>query len=221
MSGIAENLGIIRRRIDEAARRAGRDPAGIRLIAVSKTHSAEQVREAIAAGQCVFGENRVQEAGAKFADLRAEYPALELHLIGSLQTNKAEDAVRHFDVIQTLDRKSLADALSKAIRKTGRTPRLYIEINIGEEPQKAGLTPADLPSFLDYCRERGLKAEGLMCIPPLGQNPEGFFRHMKEMADRFGLTHLSMGMSGDFETAIVCDATEIRVGTAIFGERVK
>ena len=191
-----------------------------RLIAVSKTHPAEAVREAVLAGQRVFGENRVQEAQSKFPPLKEAYPDLELHLIGPLQTNKARDAVALFDVIQTLDRPALADALAKAIRQTGKTPRLYVEINIGNEPQKAGIAPEELGAFLAYCRETcALEIEGLMCIPPHGQAPRPFFAQMKALAETFRLPHLSMGMSADYREAVACGATEVRIGTAIFGTR--
>ncbi len=209
MSVIADNLAQIRARAKTAT-----------LIAVSKTRNVEEIREALEAGQRVFGENRVQEAQAKFPALRTAYPDIELHLIGALQTNKAQAAVELFDVIQTLDRRPLADAVAKAIRKTGRAPSLYIEINIANEPQKAGILPEELEAFITYCREKcGLSITGLMCIPPHDLDPAPFFRLMRVMADTFALPHLSMGMSGDFETAIECGATEVRVGTAIFGER--
>ena len=209
MSLVAENLAQIKARAKSA-----------QLIAVSKRHSVEEIREALTAGQRVFGENRVQEAQTKFPDLRATFPDIELHLIGALQTNKAQAAIDLCDVIQTLDRPALATALAKAIRKTGRTPRLYVEVNIGREPQKAGILPEELDAFLVFCRQEcGLSITGLMCIPPHDQDPAPFFRQMRTLADTFALPHLSMGMSGDFEKAIECGATEIRVGTAIFGER--
>jgi pyridoxal phosphate enzyme (YggS family) len=190
------------------------------LVAVSKNHSRETVIEALAAGQMVFGENRVQEAQKKFSGLCEQYPGIELHLIGPLQTNKAEDAVRLFDVIETLDRPKLAEALAAAIKKTGRTPRLYIEVNIGDEAQKAGISPAQLSDFLGYCRDQcGLTVSGLMCIPPQGQDARPHFKAMRKLADQFTLPHLSMGMSADFEAAIECGTTEVRVGTAIFGVR--
>ncbi|MDD5587433.1 MAG: YggS family pyridoxal phosphate-dependent enzyme [Alphaproteobacteria bacterium] len=220
MASISANLEALRHRIAAAAKAAGRDPSGVRLIAVSKFQPLEAVKAALAAGQTCFGENRVQEAKGKFVVLRAEHPELELHLIGPLQTNKAGEAVRLFDVIQTLDRPQLAAALTAAIKKTGKTPRLYVEVNTGDEPQKSGVLPEVLDGFLGLCRgEHGLKIEGLMCIPPVTDNPEPHFRLLKQMADKHGLPHISMGMSADFEAAIRCGATEVRVGTAVFGER--
>ncbi len=220
MNAIADNLRFVRKKIMQAALANGRDPSQIKLVAVSKGKTEADVEAAIAAGQLVFGENRVQEAKAKFANLRAANPALELHLIGPLQTNKADDAVRLFDVIQTLDRPSLAEALAKAIKKTGRVPRLYIEVNSGSEPQKAGVAPEDFGSFLDFCRDAcGLAVNGVMCIPPQAGDPTPHFLRLKTLAEQYGLAHISMGMSADFETAIRCGATEVRVGSAIFGER--
>ncbi|MBV8061602.1 MAG: YggS family pyridoxal phosphate-dependent enzyme [Alphaproteobacteria bacterium] len=214
----------IRQRIRAAAERAGRDTTGVKLIAVSKFHLVDAVLNARALGQNIFGENRVQEATQKFASLRDGWPELELHMIGPLQTNKAEDAVRLFDVIQTLDRPRLADALAAAMRKTGKQPRLYIEVNVGREPQKAGVMPEDLPAFLDYCRmQAGLHPVGLMCIPPaqasMEQGADAYFKTMQELARTHNMPHLSMGMSDDFEEAIAAGATEVRIGTALFGER--
>jgi len=209
MSSIASNIAEVRQRLGNA-----------KLIAVSKTQGIEAVREALAAGQRAFGENRVQEAQKKFSPLRAEYPDIELHLIGPLQTNKAQDAVECFDVIQTLDRPALADALAKAMRKTGRKPRLYIEVNIGNEAQKSGIAPDKLDDFFGYCRDKcGLSISGLMCIPPQGDDPRPHFLRLHELATRLSLPHISMGMSADYEIAIACGATEVRVGTAIFGSR--
>ena len=219
MDNIAENLATTKRAIAAAAHAAGRDPAAIALIAVSKFHDGAAVRAAMAAGQTRFGENRVQEAAEKFAALRTS--GLELHLIGPLQTNKAEEAVRLFDVIQTLDRERLAAALAKAIQKTGRQPRLYVEVNIGQEEQKAGIAPEALGDFLRLCRETyALSITGLMCIPPQAADPVPHFQMLKSLADRHALPHLSMGMSADFTQAIACGATEVRIGTAIFGARV-
>lgn len=221
MENIAQNMAALRRRIGEASQKAGRDPESVRLIAVSKFKTESDVRVALGAGQRVFGENRVQEAKEKFKVLRADYPDLELHLIGPLQTNKVDDAVRLFDVIETLDRPKLAEALAQAIKKLGRAPRLYVQVNIGTEPQKAGVAVADLKSFLLFCREVcGLTISGLMCIPPQAEDPESYFKQMKLLADQQALPHLSMGMSSDFEKAIACGATHVRVGTALFGERV-
>ena len=216
MSDIANNLKRIREKIKTAAS-AGVEPA---LIAVSKGNSVEDIQKAIAAGQLVFGENRVQEAKAKFIELRAAHN-LELHLIGPLQSNKAEDAVKLFDVIQTLDRPSLIDALVKAIAKVGRSPSLMIEINIGHEPQKAGIPPGELLNFLALCRQKKLGVIGIMCIPPHGKDARGYFLQMKKLAEQAGLKRISMGMSADFEEAVRCGATDVRVGTAIFGERLK
>ncbi|MGB9152413.1 MAG: YggS family pyridoxal phosphate-dependent enzyme [Alphaproteobacteria bacterium] len=209
MSSIASSLALVRARAKNAT-----------LIAVSKTRNIEEIREALGAGQRVFGENRVQEAQAKFPALRADYPDIELHLIGALQTNKALAAVTLFDVIQTLDRPQLADALAKAMHKTGRTPRLYIEVNTGKEPQKSGVLPDNLEEFLAYCRDKcGLSIGGLMAIPPHNQDPHPYFRSLREWATKLDLPHLSIGMSDDFEIAVECGATEVRVGTAIFGTR--
>jgi pyridoxal phosphate enzyme (YggS family) len=220
MTDIAGNLEVVRRKIATAARAAGRDPEAIKLAAVGKGHAAEAIATAIVAGQKLFGENRVQEAKAKYAGLREKHPGIELHLIGPLQTNKAEEAVRLFDVIETLDRPKLAEAFAVAIRKTARAPVFYIEVNIGAEKQKAGIAPQELGGFLAFCRKNcGLTVEGLMCIPPQDRNPAPFFRRLRELAAQHGLAQLSMGMSGDFETAVREGATEVRVGTGIFGER--
>jgi len=220
MGTITADLETIRSRIAAAARAAGREPSVVTLIAVSKTKPEADVRAAYAAGQKVFGENRVQEAKTKYEPLRTEFPDLKLHLIGPLQTNKAEEAVRLFDVIETLDREKLAEALAAAIAKTGCKPKLYIEVNIGSEPQKAGIAPAALKGFLRFCREKcGLEISGLMCIPPHTDHPDPHFARMKELAAHVGLHDLSMGMSADFEAAIRAGATHVRVGSAIFGER--
>jgi PLP dependent protein len=220
MTSISANLEATLQKIAAAAKAAGREASGVKLIAVSKLQPLEAVKAALAAGQACFGENRVQEAKGKFEGLRSVHPELELHLIGPLQTNKAEDAVRLFDVIQTLDRPRLAAALAAAIKKIGRTPVLYVEVNTGDEPQKAGVLPEALNAFLSLCRTSyGLNIEGLMCIPPLTDDPEPHFRLLKRLADEHGLPHISMGMSADFEAAIRCGATEVRTGTAVFGER--
>ncbi len=220
MTSISENRRAILERMSQAVRESGREPESVHLIAVSKFQPEESVREALRSGQRVFGENRVQEAKTKFATIKQETQDIELHLIGPLQTNKAEDAVRLFDVIQTIDRPNLAEAVAKAIRKTGRNPRLYVEVNIGNEPQKAGIAPDKLAEFLTYCREKcGLTITGIMCIPPHDAPPEPFFKAMKILADQHKMSHLSMGMSADFEAALRCGATEVRVGTALFGER--
>lgn len=220
MTSISQNLASISARVSAASRKAGREDGSVTLVAVSKTHPAEAVRAALAAGQREFGENRVQEAAAKFPALRAEFPDLRLHLIGPLQTNKAVDAVRLFDVIQSLDRPKLAASLAGAMAKLQRRPDCYIQVNIGDEPQKAGIAPALVEDFLRECRDRhGLPVVGLMCIPPVDQPPEPYFTQLRDLARRHGLTQLSMGMSGDFEAAIALGATAVRVGTAIFGER--
>ncbi len=220
MDSLSENIRSIHERMTATARKAGRDPAAVQLIAVSKGHDVAAVEQALAAGQNVFGENRVQEAKAKFLTLRAAHPTLELHLIGPLQTNKAEEAVELFDVIQTLDRPNLAAALAKANAKTGRKPRLYIEVNIGREPQKAGIMPEGLTDFVKQCRdEYGLLVNGLMCIPPQNEDPRAAFQQLAALAKTHNLQRVSMGMSADFESAIACGATEVRIGTAIFGPR--
>ncbi|PZW46572.1 hypothetical protein C8P66_10969 [Humitalea rosea] len=217
---IAESLARIRERIAAACHRAGRDPAAVTLVAVSKTHPAEAVIAALAAGQTVFGENRVQEAAGKFPALRAAHPALQLHLIGGLQTNKAAEAVALADVIESLDRPKLAAAIATAITRSGRSPRLLVQVNTGDEPQKAGIPRAEAEAFLRACREdHGLAISGLMCIPPAEADPAPHFAWLAELASKQGLPMISMGMSGDFETAIAHGATHVRVGSAIFGAR--
>lgn len=217
---IAARLADIRSQIAAAAKADGRLPAAVTLVAVSKTHPTEAVAAAIAAGQKVFGENRVQEALAKFPALRQAHPDLQLHLIGPLQTNKVPEAVALFDVIQSVDREKLARVLAGEMAKQGKRPHLFIQVNTGEEPQKAGINPADLDAFVKLCRdELHLPVIGLMCIPPADQHPAPHFALLREMARRNGLDSLSMGMSGDFETAIQFGATHVRVGTAIFGQR--
>ena len=219
---IAENLAAVRARIDAAAAAAGRQPGEVTLVAVGKVHGPERVAAALDAGQRVFGENRVQEAMAKYPPLKARHPDLVLHLIGPLQTNKARDAVELFDAIETLDRPKLARALAKEMERAGRRPRCYIQVNTGEEPQKAGVAPEETDAFVALCRdELGLPVEGLMCIPPLEEEPALHFALLREIAKRNGLAGLSMGMSGDYETAIGFGATLVRVGTAIFGARPK
>ena len=219
-SHVAGSLRAVLDRIADAAVRAGRRPEDVTLVAVSKTHPVEAVEAALSAGQLHFGENRVQEAAGKYPSLRAAHPGLRLHLIGGLQTNKARDAVRIGDVIETLDRPKLADAIADAVRKEGRTPGLLIEINVGDEPQKAGVGRAEADAFISACRERfGAAVIGLMCIPPEGDDPAPHFTWLADRAARHGLTVLSMGMSADFEVAIACGATHVRVGTAIFGAR--
>jgi len=216
---IAAHLDEIRSRIQAAAHEAERDPRDIKLVAVAKTHSTEAVAAALAAGQAVFGENRVQEAQAKYPALELAH-SLELHLIGPLQTNKVKDAVALFDVIQTVDREKLARALAVEIARQQRNLQLYVQVNIGEEPQKAGIPPREADAFIALCRdELGLAIQGLMCIPPAERQPAPYFALLREIAHRNGLAGLSMGMSGDYESAIRLGATVVRVGTAIFGAR--
>jgi hypothetical protein len=217
---ISANLRAIQDRIATAAIAAGRKPEDVTLVAVSKTKPVEAVRAALVAGQRVFGENRVQEAESKFPALRAEFPDLKLHLIGGLQTNKAREAVRIADVIETLDRARLGDALAAAIAKEARTPSFMIEVNTGDEPQKAGVTRAEADQYIEQEKSRfGAALTGLMCVPPNGQDPAPHFAWLRECAARHALPHLSMGMSADFEVAIRHGATHVRVGTAIFGTR--
>lgn len=212
----------VRARIAQACEDAGRDRAGVQLVAVSKTFGAEHIAPVIAAGQRVFGENRVQETAGKWPALRAAHPDLELHLIGPLQSNKVREALSLFDVIQTLDRPSLAAALAKELRREGAgpAPRLLVQVNTGEEPQKAGVAPGEVDAFLAECRDvHGLAIDGLMCIPPADEPAAPHFALLAKIAARHGLKTLSMGMSGDFETAITLGATHVRVGSAIFGVR--
>ncbi|MFI4947603.1 MAG: YggS family pyridoxal phosphate-dependent enzyme [Alphaproteobacteria bacterium] len=217
---IGANLAAVRGRIEAAARAAGRPEGAVTLVAVSKTHPIEAVRAALQAGQRIFGENRVQEALTKFPALRREFPDLVLHLIGPLQTNKVKDALAHGDVIETVDRPRLAEALAREIAKTGRRPACFIEVNTGEEPQKAGVLPVAADAFIGECRDRHhLPIVGLMCVPPEHEESALHFALLREIARRNGLLQLSMGMSADFETAIRFGATHVRVGTAIFGAR--
>jgi pyridoxal phosphate enzyme (YggS family) len=216
----AGGLAAVRAEIVRACRDAGRDPASVTLVAVSKTFGADAIEPVIAAGQRVFGENRVQEAKAKWPQLRARFGDLELHLVGSLQANKAREAVALFNAIHSVDRASLAAALAKEIAGQARRPLLFVEINTGAEPQKAGVQPQDADAFLAACRDRyGLTISGLMCIPPLHEAPAPHFALTARIARRNGLALLSMGMSADFPAAIALGATHVRVGTAIFGER--
>jgi pyridoxal phosphate enzyme (YggS family) len=220
LSAIAANMARIRDRIASAALRAGRDPGRITLVAVSKTNPAEAVLAALATGQRHFGENRVQEAQAKFPALRALHPDLRLHIIGGLQTNKARDAVRVADVIETIDRPKLADAIADAIAREGRCPALLIQVNIGDEPQKSGIPTGEADDFIQACQSRfGANLAGLMCIPPAEGDPAPHFDWLADRAARHGLGIVSMGMSGDFEAAIAHGATHVRVGSAIFGTR--
>lgn len=213
-------LETVRNRIAAAAREAGREPASVSLIAVSKTFEAEAIEPVIAAGQRLFGENRVQEAKAKWPALKARYPDIELHLIGPLQSNKAREAVELFDVIHTVDRPKIAVALAAEMQKLGRTPRLFVQVNTGEEPQKAGILPKDASQFVAYLRtELKLIIDGLMCIPPVEEPPAVHFAFLAKLAREVGVSALSMGMSADYETAINLGATHVRVGSAIFGSR--
>jgi PLP dependent protein len=215
-----EGLVRVREEIAAACAEAKRDPASVTLIAVSKTFPAETIEPVIASGQRVFGENRVQEAKAKWPALREAHPGLELHLIGPLQSNKAKEAVALFDAIHSVDRPSIAEALAKEMAKQGRRPALFVEINTGAEPQKAGVLPEDADDFIKTCREtHGLEIAGLMCIPPFEEAPAPHFALTAKIAARNGLKSLSMGMSADFASAIAFGATHVRVGTAIFGTR--
>ena len=214
------------RQVQESIRRSAsdydREPSSITLVAVSKTFPAEAIAPVLAAGQRVFGENYVQEAKAKWPLLRERYPDVELHMIGPLQSNKAREAVELFDAIHTLDRPSLAEALAKEIARQGKTPRLFVQVNTGEEPQKGGVIPTEVDAFLEACRTKyGLTVEGLMCIPPAEDPPSPHFALLNTIARRHGLNVLSMGMSADFEAAIQLGATHVRVGSAIFGSRTK
>jgi PLP dependent protein len=219
-AAVAMRLTNVRAQIAAAARQTGRAVDSVTLVAISKMHPASAIEAALAAGQRNFGENRVQEAQAKFPALKARYPDLRLHLVGPLQTNKARDAVRLFDVIHTLDRPRLADALTRAMEQEGRRPALLVEVNIGSEPQKAGIAPAAADAFIAECRNRWHPAPaGLMCIPPANADPGPYFAALADLARRNGLPELSMGMSADFAIAVAHGATLVRVGTAIFGLR--
>jgi len=217
---IAARLGAITSRIDAAAREAGRAPHAVRLIAVSKQQPDERIDAALALGLRRFGENRVQEALARWLVRRPAHPDLHLRLIGPLQTNKADDAVALFDAIDSLDRPKLAAALAQAMAKTGRRPDILVQVNTGEEPQKAGVPPQDADSLIAHARdELGLPVRGLMCIPPADEEPAMHFALLAKIAARNGLDEVSMGMSDDFETAVAFGATMVRVGSALFGAR--
>jgi PLP dependent protein len=217
---IAANLDAVRARIEAATQAADRPPHSVTLVAVSKTHPANSVHEALACGHRAFGENRVQEAQAKYPQLREEFPDLKLHLIGPLQTNKVRDALMICDVVETVDRPRLAQVLAREMDHTGRRPPCLVEVNTGEEPQKAGVLPAEADAFIIECRDRlGLPIIGLMCVPPIDEEPAPHFALLREIARRNELAVLSMGMSADFEKAIRFGATHVRVGTAIFGAR--
>jgi pyridoxal phosphate enzyme (YggS family) len=216
----AENLKRVQGEVAAAIDAAGRESRSVELIAVSKTFDAAAVRPVILAGQRVFGENRVQEAQHKWPALRAEYPDVELHLIGPLQSNKAKDAVALFDAIHTIDRLKIAEAIANEMAKQGRKLQLFVQVNTGEEPQKAGVPPREAKTFVDLCRDKlALEIKGLMCIPPIDEEPAVHFAFLAKLAREIGLAGLSMGMSSDFETAIAFGATHVRVGSAIFGDR--
>jgi len=213
-------LGKVKANIAAAEQAAGRAPGSVTLVAVSKTFAAPAIRPVIEAGQRVFGENRVQEAEAKWPALKAEFPDIELHLIGPLQSNKARQAVALCDVIETVDRDKIAAELAKEIARQGRTPRLYVQVNTGSEPQKAGIEPAETVAFAARCREvHGLAIDGLMCIPPADENPGPHFALLEKLARQAGVAKLSMGMSADYELAVAFGATSVRIGSAIFGSR--
>ncbi|WP_280994529.1 YggS family pyridoxal phosphate-dependent enzyme [Ochrobactrum sp. 19YEA23] len=220
MSDIVTNLNTVKAAIATAEKEAHRNKGSVTLVAVSKTFDADAIRPVLDAGQRVFGENRVQEAQAKWPELRDDYSGVELHLIGPLQSNKAADAVALFDVIETVDREKIAAALADEINKQGKSPKLYVQVNTGLEEQKAGIAPKDAVAFVARCRsEHGLVIEGLMCIPPADENPGPHFALLEKLAREAGVEKLSMGMSGDYETAIGFGATSVRVGSAIFGGR--
>jgi pyridoxal phosphate enzyme (YggS family) len=219
-TNIAANLRAVESEIVAAAKAADRDASAVKLIAVSKTMPAGDIEEAMRAGQRLFGENRVQEALGKWPVLKEQHPDLVLHLIGPLQTNKVKEAVALFDVIETLDRPKLARVLAEEMERTGMRPRLFVQVNTGEEPQKAGVAPGDMEDFVALCRDTyGLNIDGLMCIPPFDEEPSMHFALLAKLAKKLGIRELSMGMSADFEKAIALGATYIRVGTAIFGAR--
>jgi pyridoxal phosphate enzyme (YggS family) len=219
---VASRLAQVQDKISAAARGAGRDPGSVTLIAVTKTFAVQRIEEAIAAGQRLFGENRVQEAKAKWPEIKERHSGIELHLIGPLQSNKVREAVTVFDVIHTVDRSKIAQALAEEMTRAGKRPRLLVQVNTGEEAQKAGVFPAHTEGFVATCRDTfGLSIDGLMCIPPFDETPAPHFALLAKLARRLGLKELSMGMSGDFEQAIAFGATDVRIGTAIFGARTK
>jgi PLP dependent protein len=217
---VVERLENVRTAIADAEREAKRPQGAVTLVAVSKTFDAPAIRPVLDAGQRVFGENRVQEAEAKWPDLRQPYDGIELHLIGPLQSNKAAEAVALFDVIETVDREKIAATLAAEMKKQNRFPKLYVQVNTGLEPQKAGIAPTEAVAFVERCREtHGLTIEGLMCIPPADENPGPHFALLEKLAREAGVEKLSMGMSGDYEIAVAFGATSVRVGSAIFGSR--
>lgn len=220
LAEIPARLRLVEQEIALAARAAERDRASVKLVAVTKTVPPDVIEQAIGAGQRVFGENRVQEAHSKWPALRERHPDIELHLIGPLQSNKVREAVALFDVIETVDRPKLARALADEMARTEKRPRLFVQVNTGEEPQKAGVAPAEADAFVALCRDDlGLTIEGLMCIPPYDDEPAMHFALLAKIAARIGIKELSMGMSGDFARAIQFGATYVRIGTAIFGSR--
>jgi len=216
----AQNLAAVKARIAEAAVAAGRGAGDVRLVAVSKTFGAERIVEALEAGHRLFGENRVQESEDKWPALREAWPDARVHLIGPLQTNKMKNALRVFDAIETVDRPKLARALARGFDESGRQLDCFVQVNTGEEPQKAGILPADADAFIAQCRDEfGLPVKGLMCLPPIDEEPSLHFQLLRQIAERNGLDELSMGMTADFEIAVTFGATLVRVGTAIFGTR--
>lgn len=220
MNDAVSRLATVKADIVEAEREAERPSGSVTLVAVSKTFSADDIHPVLAAGQRVFGENRVQEAQGKWPALREEFPDIELHLIGPLQSNKAKEAVALFDVIESVDREKIAAELAKEITKQGKAPRLYVQVNTGLEAQKAGIDPREAVAFVTRCREvHSLTIEGLMCIPPLDENPGPHFALLEKLAREANVEGLSMGMSGDYETAVRFGATSVRIGSAIFGSR--
>ncbi|WFR95189.1 YggS family pyridoxal phosphate-dependent enzyme [Rhizobium tumorigenes] len=217
---LQERLDDVRNRIAKAEQKAGRPAGSAQLVVVSKTFDADVIRPVIAAGQRLFGENRVQESQGKWPAMKAETPDIELHLIGPLQSNKAADAVALFDVIETVDREKIARALAAEMKQQGKSTRFYVQVNTGLEPQKAGISPDYTAAFVTLCRdELGLTVEGLMCIPPADENPGPHFALLAKLAAACGVEKLSMGMSGDYEVAVAFGATSVRVGSAIFGAR--
>ena len=219
-TNVVARLHQVRSEVARAARHAGRKPDDVTLIAVSKTYFADSILPVLQDGQRVFGENRVQESMQKWPELKVQFPGVELHLIGPLQSNKAKEAVALFDVIEAIDRPSIAEAIAKEFSKTDRRPKLYVQVNTGEEPQKAGILPLDADAFLMRCKDEWkLPIDGLMCIPPVDQPPSPHFGFLRKIAEKHGIKTLSMGMSADFEEAIQMGATHIRVGSAIFGHR--
>jgi pyridoxal phosphate enzyme (YggS family) len=221
-SHAAENLAEVRNQIEKAAKGAGREASSVRLIAISKTFGEAEITPVLEAGQRIFGENRVQEAKAKWPGLRERYSGIELHLVGPLQTNKVKEALALFEAIHSVDRAKLAAELAKEIQKTGQAPQLFVQVNTGAEPQKAGVLPEETDAFVKECRETySLNIAGLMCIPPVEEAPAPHFALTKKIAERNGLKLLSMGMSADYESAINFGATHVRIGSAIFGERPK